>query len=61
VKFYITMGGADDNLTLAAGIRTPSDSGITFPKVLTSGKTYVAQLEYLGSYWALVTLIGGYA
>jgi hypothetical protein len=58
-KFYITASGADRDLTLATGIRVPSDSAITFPKTLTSGETYIVQLEYLGSFWMLTTIVGG--
>ena len=58
-KFYILASGADRDLTLAAGIRIPSDSGISFPKTLASGKTYIVQIEYMGSFWMLTTVIGG--
>lgn len=62
-KFYIYANGAAGtspcDLTLEAGIRIPSDSGITFPKVIAYNETYIAQLEYLGSFWMLTTLIGG--
>jgi hypothetical protein len=59
VKLYITASGADRDLTFAAGIRIPSDSAVTFPKTLTSGETYIVQLEYLGSFWMLTTIVGG--
>jgi hypothetical protein len=58
-KFYITASGDNRDLTLATGIRVPSDSAITFPKTLTSGQTYIVQLEYLGSFWMLTTVVGG--
>jgi len=58
-KFYITASGANRSLTLAAGIRVPSDSGIIFPKTLTSGETYIVQIEYMGSFWMLTTVVGG--
>ena len=58
-KFYVTASGAARDLTLATGIRVPSDSAVTFPKTLTSGETYIVQLEYLGSFWMLTTIVGG--
>ena len=52
--------GSDRSITFDTPILKPSDSGITFPKTLTSGKTYITKLYYNGAAWELITLIGGY-
>ena len=57
-KYYITPS-AVITLTMNSAIKIPSDS--TFiSKTLTSGKLYIVQLEYSGSFWMLSTVIGGY-
>lgn len=57
-KFHITPS-AQITLTMAAGIKIPSDS--TFAgKVLTADKLYIVQLEYSGTAWLLTSLVGGY-
>lgn len=52
----ITAGG---NLTLATGIRVPSDSSFSGTKALNAGELYVVKLEYVGTFWMLVTIVGG--
>ena len=57
-------------VTPSAGIALRFDSGILIPsdcsfnnstgKTLTAGKTYIVQLEYLGTAWGLTTIVGGY-
>lgn len=58
VKYYVTPS-ASINLTMAEDILIPSDSAFT-SKALTSGKTYIVQLESNGTAWMLTTLVGGY-
>jgi hypothetical protein len=57
--FHITPEG-NQPLTLSEGIAVPSDSAIVFPKTLTGGQLYIAQLTYSGSAWLLTSLVGGY-
>ena len=59
-QYLVTASGADRSLDLDSAIRLPSDSALSLPKNMTSGKTYVAQFEYFGSFWGLTTLVGGY-
>lgn len=58
-KYYITPNGAQ-TLTLDAAIHVPTDSGITLPKTLTSGKTYIVVFEYVVAQWGLSVVEGGY-
>lgn len=60
LELWLTASGADRALTLHGDIRLPSDSGLTFPKTLTSGKLYIALLRHNGSAWMLNSLVGGY-
>ena len=60
LEYHITPTPDPINLTLAAGILIPTDSAVTFPRVLTVDKTYIVQLRWLGAAWGLTTLIGGY-
>ncbi len=60
-KYRVTASGADRTLTVNAAILAPSDGTFAGTKVLTSGLSYLIQLEYWGSAWHLETLIGGYA
>ena len=59
-QYLVTASGADRSLDLDSAIRLPSDSALSLPKNMTSGKTYIAQFEYFGSFWGLTTLVGGY-
>jgi hypothetical protein len=59
IKYHIQPDGAAIDLTINASIAIPSDSGITFPKTLADGETYIVALEWIGSKWMLTTLIGG--
>ena len=47
-------------LSLASGVRIPSDSAFTGTKTLTATKLYIIQLEYSGTFWMLESLVGGY-
>jgi hypothetical protein len=47
-------------LNLHALIVVPTDSGLTLPKALTVGKTYILKFYYNGTAWELVSLVGGY-
>lgn len=58
-KYYIKPTG-DKTLDFATEILKPTDSGLTLPKTMTSGKTYVVLMEYNGTAWMLVSLVGGY-
>lgn len=59
VRVHSTTGDAR-TLAMDAAILIPSDSGITFPKALTQGKTYFIKLYNNGTAWELVVFIGGY-
>lgn len=59
IKYHIQPDGAAIDLTINASIAIPSDSGITFPKTLADGNTYIVALEWIGSKWMLTTVIGG--
>jgi hypothetical protein len=59
IKYHIQPDGAAIDLTINAAIAIPSDSGITFPKTLVDGETYIVALEWIGTKWMLTTLIGG--
>ena len=59
--FFVTPS-ADIALRFDEAILIPSDSSFnnSTGKALASGKTYIVQLEYLGSSWGLTTIVGGY-
>ena len=59
VKYHV-VSASGGNLTLAAGIVTPSDSMITFPKVMTAGALYIVRLEWGNGHWNLTTIVGGF-
>lgn len=61
-KYYITASGGDRNFKVAEDIAVPSDTEFdnSIGKDLTSGKTYIVQIEYSGSQWLLTTIVGGY-
>lgn len=59
IKYHIQPDGGAIDLTINAAIAIPSDSGITFPKTLADGNTYIVALEWIGSKWMLTTVIGG--
>jgi hypothetical protein len=59
IRLKITASGADRTLAFHANIEIPSDSGISLPKTLTSGKTYRLILAKGSTKWALVSLVGG--
>lgn len=60
LKLWLTASGADRSFDLNAGIKIPSDSLITFPKTLTSGKLYIVLLQHNGTNWMLISCVGGY-
>ena len=60
ITLSLLASGADRTIAFAAGILTPSESFITWPKTLTSGKSYVAKLIYTHGSWVLISLVGGY-
>jgi len=60
LKLWLKASGADRSLDLSGAIVRPSDSGVSFPKVLSSGKMYVVLLQHNGTAWMLVSLVGGY-
>ena len=59
LKLWLTASGADRTLNLDAAIHIPSDSALSMPKTLTSGKRYVVLLDYDGTAWSLLSLVGG--
>ena len=60
LELWLTASGANRALDLNASIKTPTDSAISFPKTLTSGKSYDIVLRYNGSSWWLASLVGGF-
>lgn len=60
LKLWIICGGVGKNLTMNASILIPSDSALTWPKVLTANKYYVVLLQYNGTNWMLNSIVGGY-
>ena len=60
-KYYITASGGDRTLDFDSAIKRPGDSGLSLPKTLTSALTYIVLLEFNGTNWMLVSLVGGYA
>jgi hypothetical protein len=60
LRLRLTASGADRTLDFHAAILKPSDSAITLPKTLTSGKSYRVLLSHNGTAWELVSLVGGY-
>lgn len=60
-KCRFTASGADRTLTIHAGIKVPSESTFAGTQVITSGETWIVQLEHNGTAWMLQTLIGGWA
>ena len=59
-KYYVTASGGDRTLDFATAIKVPSDSALSLPKTMTSGKTYIVLMEHNGTNWMLVSLVGGY-
>lgn len=47
-------------LDFAAGIKRASDSAAIFPKTLTTDLSYIFKLKYMGGFWCLVSLVGGF-
>lgn len=60
LRLLLTASGADRTLSLNGSILLPTDSGIAFPKSLTSGKKYVVLLQHNGTAWMLISLVGGF-
>lgn len=59
-EYLIRPNGIAVDLTLNIAIKTPSDSGLTFPKSLTADKGYFVLLRWDGFDWCLVSLVGGF-
>jgi len=60
LELWLTPSGANRNLSLNVAILIPTDSAISFPKTLTSAKTYIVLFKHNGTAWMLASLIGGY-
>lgn len=59
LRLWLTPSGTNRELYLS-GIKTPSDSALTFPKTLIGGQLYVMLLQHNGTSWMLLSLVGGY-
>ena len=57
---HVTSAAGGD-LTFDPAIGIPSDSPFTGTKPLTAGELYIVKLQYSGTFWMLVSLVGGYA
>lgn len=62
-RYFITAQGADRNFKVDPAIKIPSDSSFnnSIGKTLTSGKLYIVQIEYSGTFWMLESIVGGYS
>lgn len=60
LELWITASGADRTLDLNAAIQKPSDSAISFPVTITSGKGCRVKFEKHGSTWMLISLVKSY-
>ncbi len=49
-----------NSLNFASNIKRASDSAATFPKALTSYRSYIFKLKFMGGYWCLISLVGGF-
>jgi hypothetical protein len=61
LDLWITASGAARTLSLNAAVKTPSDSGITFPVTIDSDKGARVKFEKHGSTWVLVSLVKSFA
>lgn len=50
----------DRTISFNPAIVIPSDSIVSFPKAILSGKSYFVKMYYNGTAWELLTLTGGY-
>ena len=60
LDLFITASGAARTLSFNAAISLPSDSAISFPVTIDSGKGCRIKLEKHGSKWTLVSLVKSY-
>lgn len=60
IVYYVTPSGTNQNFSMTNTIRIPSASGITWPKLLTTNKTSIVQIQYSGSFWMLTSMVGEY-
>jgi len=57
---FVIQWNTGQTLDFASGIKRASESSATFPKTLTTNKSYVFKLKYMGWFWCLTTLVGGF-
>lgn len=61
LKIYLNSGTGGHDFSFDPTIIIPSESTFSSPYTLLSANhLWITQLEYLGSDWALTTLVGGY-
>lgn len=60
LRLRLLASGADRTFTPHAAILLASDSSLTFPKTMTSAKTYTLLFEHNGTAWMLMAFIGGH-
>jgi len=60
LNLWLIASGADRTLDLNAVLQKPSDSAISFPVTITSGKGCRVKFEKHGSTWMLVSLVKSY-
>jgi hypothetical protein len=60
LDFWLIASGADRTLDLNAAIQKPSDSAISFPVTITSGRGCRVKFEKHGATWMLVSLVKSY-
>jgi hypothetical protein len=60
LDLWLTASGADRTLALHASVLTPSDSGITYPVTILSGKSARIKLEKHSSSWTITSILKSY-
>ena len=60
LSLWLIASGANRTLEVNANIQKPSDSAISFPVTITSGKGCRVKFEKHGSTWVLVSLVKSY-
>lgn len=61
LELFVTATGAARTLALNATVKVPSDSAISFPVTIDSGKGCRVKFEKHGATWMLVSLVKSYA
>jgi hypothetical protein len=60
LDLFLTASGADRTINVDASVKIPSDTGLTLPSTITSGKGCRVRFEKHGADWCLVSLVKSY-